>query len=46
MRAATERTVSVASEQFGLSTKAQSEVVDLLTKRAVANFEHVKTMAA
>ena len=46
MRAAAERAVTVATEQFGLGTKAQSEVVDLLTKRAVANFEHVKTMAA
>ena len=46
VKAATERTVTVASQQFGLGSKAQGEVVDLLTKRALANIEHVKTMAA
>ena len=46
MRSATERAVSVASEQFGLGARAQNEVVDLLTKRAMANFEHMKSMAA
>jgi hypothetical protein len=45
-RAAAERAFAVARQGFDLGVRAQSEVVDLLTKRAVANLDEVKSFAA
>jgi cellulose synthase (UDP-forming) len=45
-RAATERALAVARQGFDLGVRAQSEVVDLFTKRAVANLGEVKSFAA
>jgi hypothetical protein len=45
-RASTERALAVARQGFDLGVRAQSEVVDLFTKRAVANLGEVKSFAA
>jgi hypothetical protein len=45
-KAAIERAVADAKETLDLGLKAQSEVVDLFVKRATANFDHVKALAA
>jgi hypothetical protein len=45
-RAAAERAFAVARQGFDLGVRAQSEVVDLFTKRAVANIGEVKSFAA
>ena len=45
-RAVAERALAVARQGFDLGVRAQSEVVDLFTKRAVANLGEVKSFAA
>lgn len=45
-QAAVEKAMSVAKEQLSVGTKAQSEVVELITKRAGAGFEQAKSAAA
>jgi phasin family protein len=45
-KAAMEKAVADAKETIDLGLKAQNEVVDLLVKRASANFEQVKQLAA
>ena len=45
-RAAAERAFAVARQEINLGTRAQSEVVDLLAKRAAANLDQVKAFAA
>jgi hypothetical protein len=45
-KAVIERAVADAKETLDLGLKAQSEVVDLFMKRATANFDHVKALAA
>ena len=45
-RAAAERAFVVARQEIDLGTRAQSEVVDLLAKRAAANLDQVKAFAA
>lgn len=46
LKATLEKAVSEAKETVDLSIKAQSEVVDLFVKRATANFEEMKAVAA
>ncbi len=45
-RVAAERAFAVARQKIDLGTRAQSEVVDLLAKRAAANLDQVKAFAA
>ena len=45
-RAVAERAFAVARQEIDLGTRAQSEVVDLLAKRAAANLDQVKAFAA
>jgi phasin family protein len=45
-KAVIEKAVADAKETTDLALKAQNEVVDLFVKRATANFEQVKTLAA
>jgi phasin family protein len=45
-KAAIEKAMSDAKETLDLGMKAQHEVVDLFVKRATANFDEVKTLAA
>lgn len=45
-KVALEKAVADAKETIDLGLKAQSEVVDLFVKRASANFEQVKSLAA
>jgi phasin family protein len=45
-KAVIEKAVADAKETTDLALKAQTEVVDLFVKRATANFDHVKTLAA
>lgn len=45
-KAAIEKAVADAKETIDLGLKAQSEVVDLFVKRATANFDQVKSLAA
>ena len=45
-KAVLEKAVADAQETVDLGVKAQHEVVELLVKRASANFDHVKTLAA
>jgi hypothetical protein len=45
-KAAIEKAVADAKETLDLGLKAQSEVVDLFVKRATANFDQVKSLAA
>ena len=45
-RAVVERAFAVARQEIDLGTRAQSEVVDLLAKRAAANLDQVKAFAA
>ena len=46
LKAAVERAVADVKETVDLGIKAQSEVVDLFVKRATANFEEMKAVAA
>ena len=46
MKAAVEKAMADVKETVDLGIKAQSEVVDLLVKRATANFEEMKAVAA
>ena len=46
MKAAVEKAVAEVKENVDLGMKAQSEVVDLVVKRANANIEGVKGLAA
>lgn len=41
-----EKAVSVAKEQFSVGSKAQSEVIELMTKRVGANVDKAKSVAA
>lgn len=45
-KAAVEKAIAEAKETIDLGLKAQTEVVDLFVKRASANFEEAKTLAA
>ncbi len=45
-RGLTERAFAVARLELDLGIRAQSEVVDLLTKRAVANLDRLKALGA
>ena len=45
-KAAIEKAVADAKETMDLSLKAQAEVVELFVKRATANFDQVKSIAA
>lgn len=45
-KAAIEKAVADAKETLDLGLKAQAEVVDLFVKRATANFDQVKSIAA
>ncbi|HMR30836.1 MAG TPA: phasin family protein [Geminicoccaceae bacterium] len=45
-KAAIEKAMADAKETMDLGLKAQAEVVDLLVKRATANFDQVKSLAA
>ncbi len=45
-KAAIEKAVADAKETMDLGLKAQAEVVDLFVKRATANFDQVKSLAA
>jgi hypothetical protein len=46
VKAAMEKAMADVKETVDLGIKAQSEVVDLLVKRATANFEDMKAVAA
>jgi phasin family protein len=46
LKAAVEKAVAEAKETVDLGIKAQSEVVELFVKRATANFEDMKAVAA
>ena len=46
MKAAVEKAMADVKETVDLGIKAQSEVVDLFVKRATANFEEMKAVAA
>jgi phasin family protein len=46
VRVAMEKAMADVKETVDLGIKAQNEVVDLLVKRATANFEDMKTVAA
>jgi phasin family protein len=46
MKAAVEKAMADVKETVDLGIKAQSEVVELLVKRATANFEEMKAVAA
>lgn len=45
-KAAIEKAMADAKETMDLGLKAQAEVVDLFVKRATANFDQVKSLAA
>jgi hypothetical protein len=45
-KSALEKVVADAKETLDLGIKAQNEVVDLFVKRATANFDQVKSLAA
>lgn len=46
VKAAVEKTMADVKETVDLGIKAQSEVVELFAKRAGANFEEIKALAA
>lgn len=46
VRAASERALAVARQELDLGVRARVEVVDLMAKRAVANLDQVKALAA
>ena len=46
LKAAVEKAMAEVKETVDLGIKAQSEVVDLFVKRATANFEEIKAVAA
>ena len=46
VKAAVEKAMADVKETVDLGIKAQSEVVDLFVKRATANFEEMKAVAA
>ena len=46
LKAAMEKAMADVKETVDLGVKAQSEVVDLFVKRATANFEEIKAVAA
>ena len=45
-KAAAEKAVQVAKQEFDLGVKAQNEVADLVSKRVTANIEEVKALAS
>ena len=46
LKAAVEKAMADVKETVDLGIKAQGEVVDLFVKRATANFEEIKAVAA
>ena len=46
VRTASERALAVARQELDLGVRARGEVVDLMAKRAAANLDEVKALAA